>query len=226
MPGTTVTPGAEGILSDRGGGGGTSQPPGRGGGGGDGDKGERPRKPPQRRFATAITLAMISVLMFFLGLCAAFIGLRVWSEKWPALHLPRILWVNTAILLASSYTLEQARRRLSGLSGVDFSGFRKWWRVTTILGVVFLTGQSIAWLQLVAAGAYIASNQATSFFYIFTAAHAVHLSGGVAALLYVAIRNFEKGKISRKTAVEIVSYYWHFMDGLWVVLLALLYFGR
>jgi cytochrome c oxidase subunit 3 len=78
----------------------------------------------------------------------------------------------------------------------------------------------------VATGLYIASNQATSFFYIFTAAHAVHLLGGVAALLYVATRNFEKGKISRNTAAEITSYYWHFMDGLWVFLLLLLSLGR
>jgi cytochrome c oxidase subunit 3 len=84
----------------------------------------------------------------------------------------------------------------------------------------------VAWLQLVATSIYIASNQATSFFYIFTAAHGVHLVGGVTALLYVATRDFEKGKISRTTAVEITSYYWHFMDGLWVFLLLLLYLGR
>jgi cytochrome c oxidase subunit 3 len=74
-------------------------------------------------------------------------------------------------------------------------------------------------------GVYIASNQATSFFYIFTAAHALHLLAGVAALLYVSVSDFEKGQISRLTAVEITSYYWHFMDGLWVVLLVLLYLG-
>jgi len=139
------------------------------------------------------------------------------------LHLPKILWVNTAILLLSSYTLERARRRLSD---TDFSGFRKLWRATVILGILFLAGQLLAWLQLVASGVYIASNQASSFFYIFTAAHAVHLLGGVTALLYVAMRDFEKGKISRNTAVEITSYYWHFMDGLWVFLLLVLCLGR
>jgi cytochrome c oxidase subunit 3 len=133
------------------------------------------------------------------------------------------VWLNTAILLVSSYTLEKARRRLSD---ADLSGFRKLWRATTILGILFLVGQVIAWLQLVASGLYIASNQATSFFYIFTAAHAVHLLGGIAALLYVAVRDFETGKISRQTAVKITSYYWHFMDGLWVFLVLLLYFGR
>jgi cytochrome c oxidase subunit 3 len=211
------------IVVDIGGGGGGKEPPAGGDGGGDGDKGRRPRKPPQRRYSTAITLGMISILVFFLGLCSAFLVLKQVSQAWVPLHLPKILWLNTAILLLSSYTLEKARRRLSA---IDFPGFRKLWRATTILGILFLAGQLIAWLQLVATGLYIASNQATSFFYIFTAAHAVHLLGGVAALVYVATRNFEKGKISRNTAAEITSYYWHFMDGLWVFLLLLLYLGR
>ncbi len=223
MPGTTVIHDTEPIVTDIGGGGGGPTPPGGGDGGGDGDGSRRPRKPPQRRYSTAIALGMISILVFFLGLCVAFLVLKRVSETWVPLHLPRILWLNTAILLMSSYTLEKARRRLSA---IDFPGFRKLWRATTILGILFLAGQLIAWLQLLATGLYIASNQATSFFYIFTAAHAVHLLGGVAALLYVATRNFEKGKISRNTAAEITSYYWHFMDGLWVFLLLLLSLGR
>jgi cytochrome c oxidase subunit III len=226
MPGKTAAQDTEAIIADIGAGGGGKEPPerGDGGGGGDGDKSGRPWKPPQRRFATAITLGIISILMFFLGMCSAFIVLRHWSgDKWVAVQLPRILWVNTAILLLSSFTLEKARRRLAGL---DLAGFRKLWKLTTVLGILFLAGQLVAWLQLVAAGVYIATNQATSFFYIFTVAHAVHLLGGVAALLYVATRDFEKGKISQKTAVEVVSYYWHFMDGLWIILASLLYLGR
>jgi cytochrome c oxidase subunit 3 len=223
MPGTTATKNTELIVSDIGGGGRGNGPSPGGDGGGDGDRGRRPRKPPQGRYSTAITLGMISILVFFLGLGTAFLALRGVSETWVPVHLPKILWLNTAILLASSYTLEKARRRLLE---TDFSGFRKLWRATTILGILFLAGQVVAWLQLVAAGVFIASNQATSFFYIFTAAHAVHLLGGISALLYVAMRDFEKGKISRNTAVKITSYYWHFMDGLWVFLLLLLYLGR
>jgi cytochrome c oxidase subunit III len=218
-----VTHDTEWIVVDIGGGGGGKEPPPGGDGGGDSDRGRRPRKPPQRRYSTAIKLGMISILIFFLGLCSAFLALKHVSQAWVPLHLPRILWLNTAILLLSSYTLVKARQRLSA---IDFPAFRKLWRVTTILGGLFLAGQLIAWLQLVATGIYIASSQATSFFYIFTAAHAVHLLGGVAALLYVATRDFEKGEISRTTAVEVTSYYWHFMDGLWVFLLLLLYLGR
>ena len=223
MPGTTAGQDTEIVVIDIGGGGGGIEPPAGGGGGGDSDKGGRPRKPPQGRYSTAITLGMISIFMFFLVPCTVFLVLEHTSKAWVPAHLPRILWLNTVILLTSSYTLQRARQRLLS---ADFSGFRKLWRATTVLGILFLGGQIIAWLQLVASGLYIASNQATSFFYIFTAAHAVHLVGGIAALLYVAMRDFEKGKISRQTAVKITSYYWHFMDGLWVLLLLLLYFGR
>jgi cytochrome c oxidase subunit III len=222
MSGRTATQDIEIIVSDIGGGGGGKEPPTGGGGGGDADKGGRPRKPPQRRFSTAITLGMISISMFFLVPCTAFVVLALTSNAWLPMHLPKILWFNTAILLASSFTLWKARKRLSA---IDFRGFRKLWRATTVLGVLFLAGQLIAWVQLVRTGIYIATNQATSFFYIFTAAHAVHLLGGIAALLYVSMRDFEKGNISRVTAVEITSYYWHFMDGLWAFLLILLYLG-
>jgi cytochrome c oxidase subunit 3 len=145
------------------------------------------------------------------------------SVAWVPLRIPKILLLNTAILLTSSYTLERARKQLSG---PDPSRFQKLWRIATALGVLFLLGQMIAWLQLFAGGIYIANDQATSFFYIFTAAHAVHLLGGVAALAYVAFRNFEKAKIPRDTAIRVSSYYWHFMDGLWIFLLVLLYLGR
>jgi cytochrome c oxidase subunit 3 len=131
--------------------------------------------------------------------------------------------VNTGILLASSFTLEVARRRLSL---ADLLGFRKFWTVTAVLGFLFVGGQLIAWRQLVAQGIYIASNQASSFFYIFTAAHGVHLLGGVGALLYVLIRKVETANLSRSMAAEVASYYWHFMDGLWIFLLALLYLGK
>ena len=166
---------------------------------------------------------MVSILVFFLGLCAAFVVLKHVSVAWIPLRIPKILLLNTVILLTSGYTLERARKHLSGS---DPSRFQKLWRIATALGVLFLLGQLIAWLQLFASGIYIGSDQATSFFYIFTAAHAVHLLGGVAALSYVAFRNFDKAKIPRDTAVQVSSYYWHFMDGLWIFLLALLYLGR
>ena len=227
MPGTTAFPDEELIVEDIGGGGGGPTPPPGGGDDGDGGGDDRNRRrkwtPSPKRYSTAIAIGIVSILMFFMALASAFIVLRRGSDLWVTVHLPRILWANTCVLLASSFTLESARRRLFL---ADASGFRKFWLATTALGFLFVAGQLIAWRQLVAQGVYIASNQASSFFYIFTGAHAVHLLGGVGALLFVSLRKFEKTKISLPAAAEITSYYWHFMDGLWIFLLALLYLGK
>ena len=205
-----------------GGGGIAGVPPPRGDDGRD-DRGGSPRKPSQKRFSTAIALAISSILMFFLVPSVALIVLERTSETWIPLRLPRILLLNAAILLASSYTIEIARKRLFAR---DFPGFRRLWYATTTLGFLFLAGQLVAWIQLVTAGIHIASTQAGSFFYILTGAHGAHLLGGIAGLCYVAASDFEKGKISRITAANITSYYWHFMDGLWIFLLSLLYLFR
>lgn len=222
MPGTSVLEDIEIIIENFGGGGGKGPPVRDGDGNGDGERRRQPGRFPQRRFSTAIVLLLASILMFFMAMSVAFVVLRYNNPSWTPLQLPRILWLNTGILLASSLTLELARRRLSH---TDLWGFRRFWRVTTLLGVLFVIGQLIAWWRLVLAGVYVSSNQASSFFYIFTAAHGLHLLGGIVALLYVALRKFEKAKISRQTATQITGYYWHFVDGLWVFLLALLCLG-
>src|SRR6266850_2707208 len=225
MPGTTSPPEIELIIEDIGGGRGNPPPAGDDDGddGGENDNRRRKQSPSPRRYSTAITIALVSILMFFMALASAFIVLRHGSDVWVSVHLPPILLANTLILLASSFTLEAARRRLSL---ADSSGFRKFWLLTTGLGILFVAGQLVAWRQLVAQGVYIASNQASSFFYIFTGAHAVHLLGGVGALLYVSFRKSDQKRIPLSTAAEITSCYWHFMDGLWVFLLALLYLGK
>src|SRR6266478_2526236 len=227
MPGTTAFPDEEIIVEDIGGGGGGPPPPPGGDDDGDGSGDDRNRRrkwtPSPKRYSTAITIGIVSILMFFMALASAFIVLRRSSDLWVTVHLPRILWANTCVLLASSFTLESARQRLYL---ADASGFRKFWLMTTVLGFLFVAGQLVAWRQLVAQGIYIASNQASSFFYIFTGAHAVHLLGGVFALLYVLAHKFKETGVSRSIAAEIASYYWHFMDGLWVFLLALLYLGK
>jgi cytochrome c oxidase subunit 3 len=220
MPGTPVVDDIELIIEDIGGGGGNRPP--AGGDGGDGDKRRRPGPSSPRRYYTAIALAIVSILMFFMALASAYI-IRKAGNDWVPVHLPAVLWFNTVALLASSATMELARRRLAA---TNLSGFRTFWQFTTGLGFLFLIGQLIAWRQLVAQGVYVSTNPASSFFYIFTAAHGLHLLGGVGALLYVLFRAFEKTNLSRATAAEITSYYWHFMDGLWVFLLALLYSGK
>jgi cytochrome c oxidase subunit 3 len=169
-----------------------------------------------------MALGIVSILMFFMALASAFL-VRRGSGDWVPVHIPMLMWFNSGVLLASSATLEWARRRLS--QGC-LAAYRNLWLVTTGLGLAFLIGQMIAWRQLVAQGIYLASNPASSFFYIFTGAHALHLFGGVAALLYVAKRNFEQAQVSRTVAAEVTSHYWHFMDALWLFLLALLYLGK
>ncbi len=208
------------LIEDRGKGGGYPPPAA---GGDDGGGGRSPKSPSPRRYYTGIALALVAILMFFMALTSAYIVRKGFGNDWFQVPLPKILWLNTAILLASSLTIERARRRLAQ---ADLSGFRKLWMATTALGVLFLAGQLVAWRRLVAAGAYLASNPASSFFYILTAAHGVHLLGGIVALLCVAGWSFERAQISRSLAAEIASIYWHFMDGLWVFLIVLLYLGR
>ncbi|PYU01024.1 MAG: cytochrome-c oxidase [Acidobacteria bacterium] len=225
MPGTIAPPEIELTIEDSRGGGGGGRPPDGGNDDNDGDRGKNRRDgpPSPRRFSTGIAIGMVSILMFFMALASAFLVLHHGSKVWVAVRLPRILWANTGILLGSSFTLERARLRLSR---ADVAGFRKLWLLTTAMGLLFVAGQLIAWFQLVRQGVFIASNQASSFFYIFTGAHGVHLVGGVAALLFVLLRDFEKSQISILLAAEITSYYWHFMDALWIFLFALLYLSK
>jgi cytochrome c oxidase subunit 3 len=229
MSGTNVLDEIDLVVEDIGRGGG-GKPPDRedhrGGGGDDGNF--RPRRPNpsqsgQRRYQTAILLAMVSICMFFMALAAAFL-VRKTGKDWINFRLPPIVWINTIVLLTSSLTIDLARRRLAIN---DLSGFKTMWRATTALGVAFLVGQVVAWRELVQMGFYVGSNPSSSFFYVFTAAHAAHVIGGVLALFYVLFRDFSKtnGRLSLPVASEVTSYYWHFMDGLWLFLLALLFFG-
>jgi cytochrome c oxidase subunit III len=228
MPGASATKDIELIIENVGGGGGGNTPPaggdgGDGGGGGDGKPDRNPRQPSPNRYYTGVILGIVSILMFFMALASAFLVRKGTSGDWVAVHIPTLLWINTAVLLLSSGTLEMARKRLAN---DDPAGFKKLWLVTTVLGVLFLVGQVVAWRQLNNQGIYLATNPASSFFYIFTGAHALHLIGGVAALIYVARRNFSTALVTRSVAAEITSYYWHFMDALWLFLLALLYLGK
>src|SRR6266481_3506753 len=112
MPGTTAFPDEEIIIEDIGGGGGGPPPPPGGGDDGDGGGDDRNRRrkwtPSPKRYSTAITIGIVSILMFFMALASAFIVLRRSSDLWVTVHLPRILWANTCVLLASSFTLESA----------------------------------------------------------------------------------------------------------------------
>ena len=218
MPGT-ISEDIEIIGRSRGGG-----PPAPAGGGdeGGGSGGGRQRVP-RRAYFTALQLGLAAVVMFFMALASSYIVRKGLGEDWQRVPIPRILWVNTAVLLASSVTIAVARRKLE--AGAR-DAFQTWWWVTTGLGLLFLTGQVVAWKQLALAGMFLSTNPSSSFFYLLTAAHGVHLAGGMFALFYVRFRAWSRSRIAQGTAAELASIYWHFMDGLWVFLLVLLTVGR
>jgi cytochrome c oxidase subunit 3 len=191
-------------------------------GGGDDGSGSGAGKPiPQRTYVTGVTVGLAGVVMLFMALVSALIVRKGSSNDWATLIMPRVLWLNTAILIASSCTVVRARRLLASS---DLVGFRRWWLATTMLGLLFLVGQLIAWHTLVIDGLYIDSNPSSSFFYVLTAFHGLHLLGGVIGLLYVALW---PAKRKRQMAItEAAAMYWHFMDGLWVFIFLLFYIGK
>jgi cytochrome c oxidase subunit 3 len=166
-------------------------------------------------------LMLVSSSMVFLALLAAFVMRRIIAVDWVSTPKPPILWWNTVALLASSAFLEKARRQLRKS---DRIGFNWWWTATTALGILFLAGQALAWRQLRNSGFFIASNPSTSFFYILTATHAAHVLGAIAAVLYVDIGalRFTLGP-AKRTVIDASAIFWHFLDGMWLCLMAVFY---
>jgi cytochrome c oxidase subunit 3 len=173
-------------------------------------------------------VALAAIAMMFTALTSAYIVRAASGDDWRPLALPRILWLSTALIIASSFTFEAARRALRrGLDGA----YTRWLLLTVLLGLGFLASQLIAWRQLVAQGIYVATNPHSSFFYLLTGAHGVHLIGGILALDFLLFRTWRKtvGEYAaerRLAAADAVSLYWHFMDGLWVYLFLLLFLWR
>jgi len=189
------------------------------GGGWSGDGAPGPAGMPERVYVTGMAVAMCGIVMFFAALVSASIVRRgLGANDWQPLEIPSVLWLNTAILVASSFCLERARRLGSAK---DKAGFRHWWSVTTILGLMFVAGQLIAWRQMTAGGLYLTTGPSASFFYVFTAAHGLHLLGGIAALSFVGFGSMERSaeSLRRGMATLVVSIYWHFLSALWIFLL-------
>lgn len=173
---------------------------------------------PQRVYATGMGVAICGIIMFFAALVSASIVRRgLYAGDWRPLPLPFVLWVNTVILIASSATLVRAR---SLAFASDERGFRRWWNVTILLGVLFAAGQLIAWHQMASAGLFLASSPTAGFFYVFTAAHGLHLVGGIAALAFIVTRPRQRAhQMTRETMTQVAGIYWHFLTLLWVALL-------
>jgi len=174
--------------------------------------------------STAIWVVLFAITMMFAAFTSALVVRKGASLDWRHFTLPSILYFNTLLLLASSVTLEVARRRVATFMG----GLRsqaespaRWLYITLSLGLLFVAGQYIAWRQLSAQGLFLATNPSSSFFYVLTAAHALHILGGLGGIVNVM------GKLSksilRRSTLDATARYWHFMDVLWVYLLLLLW---
>lgn len=189
--------------------------------GGDGGGGEGPgdRGGSRKASLTGLVVLMVASVMTFLSLLSALVVRRGLSNDWTKFPFPHILWTNTAVLLASSVMLDLARR---ALKRGKRQAFNYLWPVGTLLGAAFLGGQVIAWRQLNAEGIFVASNPSSSFFYVLTWAHAAHAVGGLIALIYVGVQalRYRLGP-GKRTAVEISTYFWHFLDVLWLGLILL-----
>ena len=135
--------------------------------------------------SSAIWVAMFAISMMFAAFTSALIVRKGSSMDWESFALPPILYFNTFLLLVSSVTLEVARRRVDAfMRGARSAAQRptSWLYVTLALGLLFVVGQYVAGQQLRAQGMYLATNPSSSFFYVLTAAHALHVLGGLGGL--------------------------------------------
>jgi cytochrome c oxidase subunit 3 len=230
---------------------GGAEPPVTGGGGDGGrsgggypDYGER-----LRRARLGLAVALTPIVMLFVSFTSAYVvrqGLPTFDEPsgkyvhdWLSVNLPiALLVVNTIILLVSSISMELARRQITRMAalapvrsipGVSIDDERSfpWLNVTAILGVGFLIGQWAAWQALEQRGFFVATSPSSSFVYLLTGMHAIHLAGGIIALLYAAATPLLHKPIEvRRIVVDVTAWYWHFMALLWVYIFALLVIAR
>ncbi len=220
MP-ATITKTDEPILGSGDGGGRIDDLPGYGGNDGDNRKPEPERQPPPEGYKIGMWLVLTSVTMLFAALSSAYIFNS--AQQMPIV-MPKVLWLSTAIILASSATIEVARRTLKRrIEGK----FRLWIAATTALGFGFLVVQLIAWRHLSESGFYVNRNLHSGYSYLFTGLHGVHLIGGLAGLAFITLRNPAKWTLlRRRVAVDVTALYWHFLSGLWIILFVMLFFWK
>jgi cytochrome c oxidase subunit 3 len=233
-------------LEKRHGGGGPLLPPRRGDGGGNGgrDGGAPDFRERLTRYRLGMSIGLIAVMMLFIGLSSAYVvrqgaatidpSTGFYSNDWKPITLPvTALGLNTMLLVFSSVALELARRGLKRqYAVVEAVGEREataapWLAVSVVLGIGFLVGQVLVWNQMRAHGVFMSTNPSSSFFYLLTALHAIHLAGGAIALLYAQATALLHRSIARRLlVVDVTGIYWHFMALLWIYIFALLQFVK
>lgn len=219
-----------------GGSGGNGRKRGGGGGGGGGDDNRNDDRPIEEieefrpnKLRVGMWFLLLVVIMTFGGLVSAYVVLATnRTLEWQPFDLPLQIWISTFLILLSTATFEIARRKLARKQQISA---KNWLLATTVFGGMFIASQLLAWFQLVRLGVYVQSNPYAGFFYILTAVHAVHVVGGICALGYIVLRTWRETRseaefYKRQTAASVVSWYWHAMDGLWLVLVLLLGFYK
>ena len=187
-----------------------------------------PAKAPGAPAQTGVWVGIAAITMSFAAYSSALIIRQGANPDWQHFTLPRILLFNTLVVLTSSATMYVARPR--SRATVDRSGtvtaidapHLTWLYLTISLGFLFLAGQLLAWRNLVDQGLTLASSPSSSFFYLLTAMHGLHLLGGLAGLLYVVYRVRRSSAERAVRAYKAASLYWHFMTVLWLYLFAML----
>ncbi|WP_375544927.1 cytochrome c oxidase subunit 3 [Micrococcus terreus] len=195
-----------------------------------------PSRPNMVSIGTMVWLA--SELMFFGGLFAMYFTLRstspeLWAENTAILNVNLAL-VNTIILVLSSVTAQFGvfaaerlqPRRTGGIFAFKRWGMVEWFILTFIMGAVFVAVQSYEYAVLFSEGVTVGANAYGSAFYITTGFHAIHVIGGLIAFLFIIGRAFLAKRFGHHEATSaiVVSYYWHFVDVVWIVLFAIVYF--
>jgi cytochrome c oxidase subunit III len=199
-----------------------------------------------RRARLGLVVGLTGILMIFISFSSAYVvrqGLptldprtNVLLHDWFPVPLPKLLLINTFVLLISTVTMELARRQAArnaafaqraAVPGVSVEADEEvsWLALTAVLGLSFLIGQWIVWRELAANGFYVSSSPSSSFVYLLTGTHGVHLFGGVVALLTAGVASvLRRPADSQFIVVDVTGWYWHFMALLWVYILCLLEF--
>ena len=180
------------------------------------------------RYRIGMLVSLASIAMLFTSLSSAYIVRSGVTYDWYPIAVPRVMFGSTALLILGSVSIEIARRKLrQSLSGT----YSKYLLLTLLLGLGFLVSQVIAWRQLAAQGIYISTHPHSSFFYVLTGAHGVHIAAGLLALMFLwrrSLRPLDEARLiaKRQAAADAVAIYWHFMDALWIYLFLLLFLWR
>jgi cytochrome c oxidase subunit III len=190
-----------------------------------------------RRARLGLLVGLVGILMIFISFTSAYVvrqglptldpGTNTLVRDWFSIRLPSLLFLNTVVLVISSGSMELARRQALQDVPSDAKKELSWLVLTLLLGLSFLVGQWTVWQKLAAGGLYLSTNPSSSFVYLLTGTHAVHLLGGVLALSFACGATLLRREAeSRAIVVDIAAWYWHFMAVLWVYIFCLLKFAR